>query len=210
MKTKSLVLLTMLLVATLSCEKQGEDQIDDSIFAVEAKGIANAPSESGMYVVRGEDQLIARVLIHDAKRNLLAIIASDYTAACAGQGPVTDEAIPFQEILLSETENDVRIVHLSQSDEVTIRVYDTSVYGFSCASINEGPIASGTGSLINTDNDLEAFNNQRPLHNAYGYMSHGMLTDANGDYVMFTAHARFVWDGEDTSTSKSNVSVNLN
>lgn len=71
-------------------------------------------------------------------------------------------------------------------------------------------VASGTGKVTLTDNDVFVFLRDDNNANAYGYTVNGQLTTLAGDLVHFGGAVRVVWDGHDPSTIKVAEQFHLN
>ena len=92
------------------------------------------------------------------------------------------------------------------ADPINIFVVDFAQEG-NCFGLNL--VASGTGKLVNTDNDLFVFLRPHNNANAFGFTAQGRLTTPGGDRVHYNGVSKLVWDGEDFSTFKVNEHFNL-
>ena len=65
---------------------------------------------------------------------------------------------------------------------------------FDCALFTTiDPVASGDARLRLTDNDTDGIGPDDRNTNAYGYMAHGRLENAEGDRMLLNAFIRFVF-----------------
>lgn len=99
-----------------------------------------------------------------------------------------------------------KIREVTLADPVNIFVVDLAQAG-SCFGFRL--VASGTGKLVNTDNDIFTFLRPNNNANAFGFTAQGRLTTPAGDRVHYNGVSKMVWDGEDFGTFKVNEHFNL-
>ena len=103
-----------------------------------------------------------------------------------------------------------RIMQLIQGTDVRTSVWPFTTFDCSLFQ-NTPPLAEGFVDLVNTDNDLLVFLNPNNVnHNAFGFTAHGQLNGPNGEQMQFGGVFRSVWDGNDPSTLREVIRINLN
>lgn len=172
--------------------------------AAAVPAMADPPGESGP-VERYDDFFFWGV--EDADAGLLVFLGWDIRDwVCPPYPMPPDDMISFKRVV--SPSNPDRIITTAKG-EVRAYVWDLEVAN-SFAFCDLDPIATGTASVVLTDNDEGAWWYETgPNANAYGISAHGKLTNGDGERVMFSVHDRVVWDGDDPATFQTNSKVNL-
>ncbi|TFH19802.1 MAG: hypothetical protein E4H03_13285 [Myxococcales bacterium] len=166
-----------------------------------AHNFGNNPDNGNDRIFRFEQD--AFFLIFDANSSLVAAHTSTPCALGGILEPISTQWIienpddPFsgqvRETLLADPIN-IYILDLAQGGDC---------FGFAL-------VASGTGKLVNTDNDFYSFlNPDTHRSNAYGFTAQGQLTGADGSKMHYNGVLKVVWDGIDGS-KKDNVNEHFN
>jgi hypothetical protein len=159
----------------------------------------NNPDNGNPKVWRYEDG--AFLLIFDSDSPLVAVHTT--FPNCGGEL----QPVSVQEIV--DNPNDPfsdQVRQLLQADDINIYIVDLSASG---ACFGFGLVASGTGNLVNTDNDFWAFLHDNPNANAFGFTAQGSLTSPGGAGVRYSGVSKCVWDGDDQESIKCKDKINL-
>lgn len=81
-------------------------------------------------------------------------------------------------------------LHAVMKGDVFITVRNTTVAG---TCYNNELVAEGWGKLQNTDNDLLGTSPEEHNANAFGFLSHGLLTTPAGEQVSYMGHVRWLY-----------------
>lgn len=159
----------------------------------------NNPDNGNPKIWRYED--FAFLVIYDSDSPLAAVHSS--FPSCGGEL----QPVSVQEIV--DNPNDPfsdQVRQLLQADGINIFVVDLSAPG---GCFGYDLVASGTGNLVNTDNDFFAFVHDNPNSNAFGFTAQGRLTSPGGDRVSYNGVSKCVWDGTDFGSIRCKDQVNL-
>lgn len=207
-----MLFMALFLFGCSTSETDAFDLVDETVTeskSIEARGIANAPAQSGTRVIRFEDYIA--VLLVDEKRDLTATFGLDSEAWCAGGAPFIGDTGLIQLIL-----NDWGGNLLIMADPLTTVVYkgvpNWPVDGacvdccgdegfFETADI----LATGMSKAIITDNGLFR------RTNTWGGSFHGRLEleAEDGGTANLSAWFRESWN-EEKQVFKSKEAVMLN
>ena len=142
--------------------------------------------------------------IFDPNSSLLAILST--TAFCDASEFHT---VSIQEIYENPDDPTAgQIRQLMKGKDLNMWVVDDATYpNGDC--FGRDLVASGTGSVVQTDNDLFAILRDNKNKNSFGATGHGKLTTVDGERLHYNATIRIVWDGDDFSTMKINEHFNV-
>ncbi|MFW6084953.1 MAG: hypothetical protein ACODAA_07055, partial [Gemmatimonadota bacterium] len=162
---------------TLGCESATEPADEalapsEAVERTEARTLDNFTNNldgGGPHIFRLDDGLIVAIL-NDPETSLSAVHSA--VPFCGGDLEPVD-----MQFVLDNPDDPLadRIRRLMLADPINIFVVDTAQPG-DCFSAEL--VASGTGKLVNTDNDLTALLENNA--NAFGYSAHGTLTGPAG------------------------------
>ncbi|MDU8885019.1 hypothetical protein RXV94_02525 [Yeosuana sp. MJ-SS3] len=190
MKTKTFFYSFCLAIIMFACANEGlesEDIILEQNKEELSKGIANAPSESGIYIIRSN--FGTGYVVLDFKTGLSATLGLDIEAACNGN-PDWYEIEPVQFI---NTPNG-RTLLIQQGD-----VYCVVLDGLPDANyngcdffLNAPVLAHGNAQLIYHDNDawIADSNNK----NTWSVKVNGRIEGTDGRTKSLSAGFQFLWD----------------
>ena len=131
-------------------------------------------------------------------------IGADFVEFC--NGIVNFDIVGLMEISVPEDAN--RLIDL-QKGRVRVSVWPFTTFDCDLFA-STTPLATGMVDFIYTDNDLLVFLNPDNVnHNAFGFQAHGRLTNSSGQDVQFSGHARWVWDGNDLGSLRTNQIISL-
>lgn len=194
-------LLTLTVLFLIGCSTEEVSTVDSSIENDSyAKGIANAPEQSGMYVIRREG--LGADLFVDAKTGLTLISSIDIVAFCSGD-PNFMEAEPIQ--LVDIPNNDEHFIVLQQGDVYTV-VYDGIFDGSITLCdflLNTPVLAEGISRLIYNDNDI--FSIADNTTNTWSIKLNGRLLNQDNESKNLSANFHAVWDKEGRFFSSTSV-----
>jgi len=146
----------------------------------------------------------------DVDAHLMLVIGiNDFTGYCTeGSGM---EIFSFKELLLPNADPELRrlIMQITARD-VTAVVWQADAWpeDFCDFAINNQPLAVGTANFKYTDNDFNAWWQEHPNSNPFGYKANGTLVDQSGQQYNFNFFDRIIWDW-DGSKYKENVKIHL-
>ncbi len=177
-----------------ACEKSDLEPFDDTNAISEAdafaKGIGNAPEQSGPYLIRIDD--IGAYFLVDSKTGLSLGFGADKIAFCNGDpDPFEVEPIQFIDI----PSNELRLIFLQQGEvyaEVFNGIWDGSI-PFCNFLLNTPVLAEGMVQFIYTDNDYLGLSNSNNT-NTWGARVHGRLLNEDNKTKNLSASFHGVWD----------------
>lgn len=166
----------------------------ETLLQADSKGIANAPSESGMYVFRTETSFAS--IIVDFKTNLTTVNGWNIHYAVCNGDPLEFDIVPIQFIDIPNT--DTRYIGLAQGASYSY-VYDGAwdfVNGQDICDFfsNATLLAEGNTQIVATDNDNFADINSSPNKNAFGFRIHGRVTTPSDQIKNLLVAIEFLWD----------------
>ncbi len=165
--------------------------------------LADPPPSSGPNVVR-YDGIVYLHTVDEAK-GLSAIVGADIVEFCNSFRGF--DLVSIQDIQVPEDAN--RIVEIAHGDDVTTSIWPFTDFDCGLFTTVE-PVATGTTDVVNTDNDLEVFNNPDNVNwNAYGFTAHGRLTAPDGSTMQLNVMSRCVWDGVDSDSGRCASGINM-
>ncbi len=142
--------------------------------------------------------------ILDPNSSMLAILSTeDY----CGIGEV--HTVSIQEIFENPddpTAGQIRL--LMKAKDINMWIVDNATYPNGDCFGRE-LMASGVGSVVQTDNDEFILLRDTNKKNSFGASGHGKLTTVDGERLHYNASIRTVWDGDDFSTMKINEHFNV-
>lgn len=195
-------LLTLSVFFLIGCTTEEVSTIDSSFENDSyAKGIANAPKQSGMYVIRTE-RGFADILV-DTKTGLTLNTGVDIEAYCNYE----DNPFEFEPTQYVDLPNNAEhFIELLQGDQYTV-VFD-GVWDYSSMSLceffdNTPVLAEGMSQLIHNDNDV--FGSSDNNTNAWSFKLHGRLLNQDDEIKNLSASFHAVWDKEDRFSSHTSV-----
>ncbi len=164
--------------------------------------LAGAPASSGQ-VLRFDSTFSVRLIDH--QRGLMAYLGRDIVAWCQGD-PGAADTLAYHDVV-----NPVEPRRILRNMEGDVHASVWTVGPSTCARyLSETPIAAGISRLRYTDNDITPNARPDPANtNAWGWMAQGILVDAAGGPVRFTAISRATFDGVDASTTRQHVDIML-
>jgi len=142
--------------------------------------------------------------IFDPNSSMLAILS---TVDFCDIGQV--HTVSIQEIFENPDEplaGQIRL--LMKAKDINMWILDNSTYpNGDC--LGRDLIASGVGSVVQTDNDEFILLRDTNNKNSFGATGHGKLMTVDGERFHYNATIRIVWDGDDFSTMKINEHFNV-
>ena len=210
MKLKTIFYSLCIATLVFACETNDLEPLED-INAISdadafARGIGNAPGQSGVFVLRGEDY--AAWVIVDSKTGLTTINGFDGMALFCN-GEFLPDIVPIQLVFLPN--NDFRAIVLEQG-EIYTEVFD-GAWDFEnddgCDFLtNAQLLAEGPTQFILTDNDAFGDPNSNNA-NAYGVNIHGRLTTPDDKMKSLNTSLRFLWHKDDIIISPFDIQVSV-
>ena len=207
-----------LCAATLmfACTNEPLTEPKETLLEANSKGIANAPTESGVYVLRSEDYVWGWI-ISDSKTNLTAVLGWDLESQlswCSGNFDLDLlDLAPIQLIDLPNNEN--KFVELQQGMVRTI-VFDGAfsyLYPFCDFVDNAEVLAEGLSRFTYTDNDLLGYISDGNNYNSWTYRGSGTLIgSSDGKDKHFSAVMKLLWNWDnewDILSDIRHISVQL-
>ncbi len=182
-----LSLLSVLFLFGCSSEElQTTDSPNADLNQVFAKGIGNAPEQSGPHLFRYEDSYW--IYVEDMERGISAAFGVDFEALCGGEdwwGVANNQVIVVPS-------DELRIVLLNQGEVITnvfdgffnIDVDDPCVFFDTTTNLGHGLVK-----FVATDNDFDISGNNNT--NTFGFRGHGRLENEAGDSKNFTTIQHF-------------------
>lgn len=193
-------LLTLSVFFLIGCSTEEVLTIDSSIENDSyAKGIANAPNQSGMYVIRAE--IGTGSLIVDTKTGLSVTLGIDFENFC--NDGYYWELIPAQYIITPNS--DGRYITLGQGD-VDTTVFDGAFDGtidFCDFILNTPVLAEGISQLIYNDNDLLGITDNNS--NAWSIKANGRLLNQDNESKNLSAKFHETWNKDHHWSFSSSV-----
>jgi len=193
-----------LFIATLmfACETNEIDLVDDNVTLSEsesmARGIGNAPEQSGPYLFRGDD--IGAFLYVDVEKGISVTLAIDHVAFCNGDPVGSLTPIQFIDV----PSNELRAILLAQADLYTEVFDDAYVGGDLCDFFtNTLILAKGMSQFVYTDNDV--FGTGGNNTNIWGSHFHGQLLNQEGESKNLSGRHHNLWDKKDRETSVTSI-----
>lgn len=165
---------------------------------------SETPGASRVVVVRGTTGLMLGW--DDPTNGLLAFhTAFDVQGWYCTGDPGPQAWLSYQALVSGQYPYETTLVHrLVTQPEIYINVYAADFEGFCDV------IASGTGKIVGTNNDVLAEDGGRPQAQAAGYMAEGILTGADGQLYHYNGHFRATWRPADPDgTYHEQVMINL-
>ena len=195
-------LLTLSVLFLIGCSTEEVSTIDDSSIENDsyAKGIAKAPEQSGMYVIRTEG--VAAGLIVDAKTGLSVFFGVDFEAYCSGE-PNFNDVVSTQYVDIQS--NNERFLALQQGD-VYAFVFDGIFDGSIplCDFVFNTPVlAEGISRFIYNDNDI--FGTVDNNSNSWSLKLNGRLLNQDNESKNLSAKFHETWDKEHHWSFSSSV-----
>jgi len=194
-------LLTLSALFLIGCTTEEISTLDSSIENDSyAKGIANAPEKSGMYVIRTES--VAAGLIVDAKTGLSVLFGVDFVAFCSSE-PNFNDVVSTQYVDVQS--NDERFLALQQGDVITF-VFDGIFDGSKtlCDFVFSTPIlAEGVSRFIYNDNDINGTVDNNS--NSWSLKLNGRLLNQYNESKNLSAKFHETWDKEHHWSFSSSV-----
>jgi len=184
-------LLTLSVLFFIGCTTEEVSTIDSSFENDSyAKGIANAPEQSGMYVIRIKTG--AAGLIVDAKTELSVSFGLNLEALCSsGSWEVEVETIQY----VNTPNNDERLIALQQGDVNTIvfdGVFDPFTMDFCEFVLNRTVLAEGISRFTYNDNDINGTTNNNS--NSWSLKLNGRLLNEYNESKNLSAKFHETWD----------------
>ena len=199
MRRVLMFLIAGTLIAATGCDRQPVAPTAEPDAGAAVFNFNNNPDGGSLHIYRTQND--AFFVLWEPEGTLAAVLSS--TPDCGGSLEPAD----IQRIVKDpyDVYND-RVHELMHADPINIFLVDTGVGG-GCFGFEL--LATGSGKLASTDNDLWAFFHDKKNANAFGFNVHGKLVDMDGQTWQFSGHNRFVWDGEDFDTMKANEQFTL-
>lgn len=180
---KSFAVALLLMVPWAACtETQAPTEVKQPI------AFAANPSSNGSLIVRSDAAF--QFAVFDAEKQLLAFHNFRNAFPACGT-PVTQISLfDLQEVWHEGAEE--LIQQLATSDHTYIWVWHSTTGNVGAARCTT-PIATGVGSIVNTDSDLFSFLFDRVNANAFGFAAHATLTGSDGTTYQYSAVSRVKW-----------------
>lgn len=197
----SLALVLGLMVGACS-ERPVLTATDEAVFSPDVRTLdnfSNNPDNGNDRVFRFEQNVF--FVIFDPN-STLAVAHSSFPDCGGDLEPVSTQWIQDN----PDDPLSAKIREVTLADPINIFVVDLAQAG-NCFGFRL--VASGTGKLVNTDNDIFTFLRPNNNANAFGFTAQGRLTAPAGDRVHYNGVSKVVWDGEDFATLRVNEHFNL-
>jgi len=200
-----LIIFFITLFIVPACEKEENlanendplNATGEEIAQLKSTGFDNAPSQSGAYVVRSEEEILFGFTLVDNKSNLVATLGypTSIPSYCGGDAPLN--VLTFQDILRAN--NGERIVEILKG-QLEAKVYrgplSTQDLSQWCPFFqNATLLAEGTVSVVSHTNEENDPNTNNQF--VWGFQFHGKLLSPENKVEQFSAHVLFSWDKED-------------
>lgn len=156
---------------------------------------SNAPSQSGLRVVRGTSFFF--FVVFDADHGMAAAINGRDGIANCGEPFTVSQPGRFQDVL--NPSDEILVQELFKADAAFVHVYawdgvpppDDDAF---CALLTGPRIARGRARLVSTDNDFFAFLRSMPIRaDAFGFTAQGTVNLTAGGTARFNAVDRVVF-----------------
>lgn len=167
-------------------------------------GFLNGPESPGNSgVFRFQDVFV--VITTDPDRDVFAVHAqADDLFLCGGDSDFELSDIQFVE----NQETFIRM--LLKLEDAPIFLYRNSdPEPDLCKFLNENWLYNGTHSLVQTDNNLDAFLNDRGA-NSFGWAARGTVYDKEGNRCKYHEHQNAVWSPDRSSLEWKNEDITVN
>jgi hypothetical protein len=176
----------------VSCSDQGLPTPPGAQFAQ----VANQENARGAIIVRLENRFL--IIAFDFEKELLATHGFNEGGFLFCGDPLTVIHLADVQRLLNPAEQEL-IMELFKVDDAFIRVYDWTGMPPIGPTICQGEVlATGSGRLVITDNDLLALVEHNRT-NAFGFTAEGALNDAaSGSRLHYNAVQRFTLDRDES------------
>jgi hypothetical protein len=198
----ALLCLFLSIITLFSCQKEPITSVEnDFIQSDERNAIqtrSGQPDQPGdnMKVYRYEGEFIWQ--FYDAETDSYSFVNFDVIGLCNGDLDIVN-VLSFQDIV-KEVEGDSAVIHtLVKGKDVSVSVWNLIPDDCDDVTSNE-PLFNGTAKFIYNDNDFNAFDNDNPNKNVYGFR-------LVGKGILITFHA--MWDGEDFSTYEQRIKIKI-
>ncbi|WP_242092478.1 hypothetical protein [Aestuariivivens sediminicola] len=203
MKSKIISIYVCIALLATACTNEPLQDInvlknEAELSKVNAKGIANAPEQSGPFIIRTSDGVWS-FLIYDTKTNLTALIGITYEnqlEICNGNfsWELFDQ-VPAQ--FINNNSNEFRII-TNQQGLVNVIVFKGTwdrISPFCDFILGSELLAEGMAHYNYNDNDYNAFLNDSKNNNAYSIKAAGLLySPVDNKRKGFQARLMFNWD----------------
>jgi hypothetical protein len=205
MKTllSAIALLVFVGLLVVGCSDKTNQPVESSNITLQKEG-----NGEGAGILRYEAENAYGFIDVDAHL-MLVLGINDFPAFCSDEGGM--DWFKFKELLLPNADPELRrlIMQITARDvTATIWQADSWPEDFCDFVLNNQPLALGTANFKYTDNDFNAWWQEHPNRNPFGYKANGSVESQNGQNYNFNFFDRIIWDW-DGSKFMENVKIHL-
>jgi len=199
----AVALLTFVGLVLIGCADKSTQPVESSSvsFQKETSGL-------GAGILRYEAENAFGFIDVDAQL-MLVLGINDFSNFCAVGGGM--DIFKFKELLLPNADPELRrLIMQITARNVTAVIWQTDAWpeDFCDFVLNNNPLAVGTANFKYTDNDFNAWWQEHPNSNPFGYKANGSLQSQSGQRYNFNFFDRIIWDW-DGSKFRENVKIHL-
>lgn len=205
MKTflSALALLAFVGLLVIGCSEKTTQPVESSNLTLQKVG-----NGEGAGILRYEAENAYGFI--DLDEHLILILGiNDVQNFCNGTGGM--DIFKFKELLLPNANPDIRrLIMQINARDVSALVYQADEWpaDFCAFILSNNPLAVGTANFKYTDNDFNAWWQEHPNRNPFGYKANGSITGPNGQEYNLNFFDRIIWDW-DGSKFMENIKINL-
>ena len=205
MKTllSAIAFLAFIGILFLGCSDKTTQPVESSNLTLQKVG-----NGEGAGIVRYEQENAFGFIDYD-EHLIIVLGINDMQNFCNGTGGM--DIFKFKELLLPNADPELRRMVMSiKAFDVTASVYQADEWPeyFCDFTLSHQPIAVGPANFNYTDNDVNAWWQDNPNANAFGYKANGSLVGPTGQRYNFNFFYRVAWDGVETIYVE-NVNIHL-
>ncbi len=205
MKTllSTIALLAFIGILFLSCSDKTTQPVESSNLTFQKVG-----NGEGAGILRYELENAYGFIDYD-EHLILVLGLNDVQNFCNGTGGM--DVFKFKELLLPNVDPELRRLMMQiKAGDITALIYQADEWPeyFCDFALNNEPIAVGSANFMYTDNDFNAWWQEHPNRNPFGYKANGSLIGPNGQEYNFNFFDRVIWDW-DGSKFTENVRIHL-
>ena len=192
-----ILFVSLSLIVFSGCDEQAPVESLDSN---NAQTLSKAPESSGVVIrVEGFEDYIAF-----REGDLVLLIGRRGSWGC---DDVVQE-FDLQYITSPSNEDGARIIAKLFAKDAFVQIFSSPPAPI-CEIIATTPIAEGSVKASYNDNDVYAWTYDNKNANSYKFSVNGKVDGSDGKSYNLNASLRGVWDGNDDSTLKENVKIQL-